>query len=541
MKFQIDFGNENFFIDEGKFILVLGKTGSGKTTFLNEIEKQLNQKGQTTGFVFQDFDAQIVTDKVWHEIAFAMENKGFDIRLMERRVAEMSSYFGINDLLEKNTDCLSGGQKQLLNLASTMAVKPKFLLLDEPLSQLDPIAAGNFLNTVKKINREFGTTVVMSEHRLEEVFADCDEIVFLDGMKILFSGDVKKVCKDILSFSKKNLEKDNGEKSVLGKNIRGEFFEFLPYSTRLCSMLDLQENDMKNIPVSIAEGKDFIRQHKEKFSSFYEADFEDFKIIEEFEKKDKNSDKKNADRKSDLICVEDLSFRYEKKSPWILQELSFNVKEKSIFAIVGANGSGKSTLLKLLCKILTSYRGKIKISDCVQDKICLLPQNVRNLFIKRTVLQELEDCGFVAGLTFDASKTETNNLEEVQNQEVQKLISSFKEKFSCHPYDISGGEKQKLALAKLLLKKPKILLLDEPTKALDNPFKNELGTLLKKLTNAGMAVVMVCHDLEFCASVADTVGLMFCGKLVGTCDSKDFFRANNFYTTAHYRLLQGIF
>ncbi|MGI5058528.1 ATP-binding cassette domain-containing protein [Treponema pectinovorum] len=541
MKFQIDFGNENFFIDEGKFILVLGKTGSGKTTFLNEIEKQLNQKGQTTGFVFQDFDAQIVTDKVWHEIAFAMENKGFDRRLMERRVAEMSSYFGINDLLEKNTDCLSGGQKQLLNLASTMAVKPKFLLLDEPLSQLDPIAAGNFLNTVKKINREFGTTVIMSEHRLEEVFADCGEIVFLDGMKILFSGDVKKVCKEILSYSKKSCEEGKGEKSILGKKIQSDFLEFLPYSALLCSRLDLQENDMKNIPVSIAEGKDFIRQHKEKFSSFYEADFEDFKIIEEFEKKDKNSDKKNADRKSDLICVKDLSFRYEKKSPWILQELSFNVKEKSIFAIVGANGSGKSTLLKLLCKILTSYRGKIKISDCVQDKICLLPQNVRNLFIKRTVLQELEDCGFVAHLTLDASKTETNNLEEVQNQEVQKLISSFKEKFSCHPYDISGGEKQKLALAKLLLKKPKILLLDEPTKALDNPFKNELGTLLKKLTNAGMTVVMVCHDLEFCASVADTVGLMFCGKIVGTCDSKDFFRANNFYTTAHYRLLQGIF
>ncbi|WP_187115503.1 ATP-binding cassette domain-containing protein [Treponema pectinovorum] len=541
MKFQIDFGNENFFIDEGKFILVLGKTGSGKTTFLNEVEKQLNQKGQTTGFVFQDFDAQIVTDKVWHEIAFAMENKGFDRRLMERRVAEMSSYFGINDLLEKNTDCLSGGQKQLLNLASTMAIKPKFLLLDEPLSQLDPIAAGNFLNTVKKINREFGTTVIMSEHRLEEVFADCDEIVFLDEMKILFSGDVKKVCKEILSYSKKSCEEGKGEKSILGKKIQSDFLEFLPYPARLCSMLDLQENDMKNIPVSIAEGKDFIRQHKEKFSSFYKADFEDFKIIEEFEKKDKNSDKKNADRKSDLICIKDLSFRYEKKSPWILQELSFNVKEKSIFAIVGANGSGKSTLLKLLCKILTSYRGKIKISDCVQDKICLLPQNVRNLFIKRTVLQELEDCGFVAGLTFDASKTETNNLEEVQNQEVQKLISSFKEKFSCHPYDLSGGEKQKLALAKLLLKKPKILLLDEPTKALDNPFKNELGTLLKKLTNAGMTVVMVCHDLEFCASVADTVGLMFCGKIVGTCDSKDFFRANNFYTTAHYRLLQGIF
>ncbi|WP_187759618.1 ATP-binding cassette domain-containing protein [Treponema pectinovorum] len=541
MKFQIDFGNENFFIDEGKFILVLGKTGSGKTTFLNEVEKQLNQKGQTTGFVFQDFDAQIVTDKVWHEIAFAMENKGFDRRLMERRVAEMSSYFGINDLLEKNTDCLSGGQKQLLNLASTMATNPKFLLLDEPLSQLDPIAAGNFLNTVKKINREFGTTVIMSEHRLEEVFADCDEIVFLDEMKILFSGDVKKVCKEILSYSKKSCEEGKREKSILGKKIQSDFLEFLPYPVRLCSRLDLQENDMKNIPVSIAEGKDFIRQHKEKFSSFYEADFEDFKIIEEFEKKDKNSDKKNADRKSDLICIKDLSFRYEKKSPWILQELSFNVKEKSIFAIVGANGSGKSTLLKLLCKILTSYRGKIKISDCVQDKICLLPQNVRNLFIKRTVLQELEDCGFVAGLTFDASKTETNNLEEVQNQEVQKLISSFKEKFPCHPYDLSGGEKQKLALAKLLLKKPKILLLDEPTKALDNPFKNELGTLLKKLTNAGMTVVMVCHDLEFCASVADTVGLMFCGKIVGTCDSKDFFRANNFYTTAHYRLLQGIF
>lgn len=500
IKHKIEFGGDKFCIEEGLFILVCGKTGSGKTTFLNRVEQQLSQEGCKTGFVFQDFDAQIVTDKVWHELAFGLENNGFKRSLMERRVAEVSTYFGISDWLSTNTDSLSGGQKQLLNLASTMALSPDFLLLDEPLSQLDPIAAGNFLNTVKKINREFGITVVMSEHRLEEVFADCDRLVFLDDMKILFCGEAKKVCRSICDYSKD------------GENV---FFDFLPAPARLCSKIVLKEG-IEDLPLSVAEGKKFIKERRDCFAKEFCTE------------KSKDSDVSAPDKKEDLIFVKELSFRYSKKSDWVLQELSFGIKENSISAIVGSNGSGKSTLLKLLSKILTPTSGTIRVDSSAKDKICLLPQNVRNLFTKHTVLQELEDCGFCA---------DCKNLGE----EVKSLIAYLKEKFSAHPYDLSGGEMQKLALAKLLLKKPKVLLLDEPTKALDNSYKKELSGLLKSLAKSGLSVVMVCHDLEFCAYTAHSVSLMFEGKLVGSGSAEEFFKENNFYTTAINRLCRGIF
>ena len=525
-KFELNFNGQTFTLQKGDFVLVVGKSGSGKTALLLQMEKQLKALGQTTGFVFQNFDSQIVTDKVWHELSFALENTGVGRELMERRVGEMAAYFGISSWLGCKTENLSGGQKQLLNLAGTMALNPQFLLLDEPVSQLDPIAASNFLNTVKKLNRELGLTVVICEHRLEDVFSVADRVIFLDKMKILFDGEPGGFCRTVMASKSQNLS------------------GFLPAAARIFARLGsfCKEGGTADIPVSVAEGRRWLFEKKDELK-------DRFLTIKRSPKaknppfsesvQGKNCGKQ-GERESPCVKIQNLSFRYEKNSPWILQELNFNLNRSKIYAVVGANGSGKTTLLKILCSLLKPSHGTVKFQkksalDSEKPKVCMLSQNVRNLFVKHTVLEELEDSGWKndQNLVFDGSgRTLTEDI-------LQKLILSLRGCFLRHPYDLSGGEMQKLALAKILLQKPDILLLDEPTKALDCTVKKDLSQLIKKLAEKGMTVVLVCHDLEFCACTADFTAMLFEGRLAGMDRTEAFFEKNLFYTTAAGRIFRG--
>lgn len=525
-KFELNFNGQTFTLQKGDFVLVVGKSGSGKTALLLQMEEQLKALGQTTGFVFQNFDSQIVTDKVWHELSFALENTGVGRELMERRVGEMAAYFGISSWLGCKTENLSGGQKQLLNLAGTMALNPQFLLLDEPVSQLDPIAASNFLNTVKKLNRELGLTVVICEHRLEDIFSDADRVIFLDKMKILFDGEPGGFCRTVMASKSQNLS------------------GFLPAAARIFARLGsfCKEGGTADIPVSVAEGRRWLFEKKDELK-------ERFLTIKRSPKaknppfsesvQGKNCGKQ-GERESPCVKIQKLSFRYEKNSPWILQELNFNLNRSKIYAVVGANGSGKTTLLKILCSLLKPSHGTVKFQkksalDSEKPKVCMLSQNVRNLFVKHTVLEELEDSGWKndQNLVFDGSgRTLTEDI-------LQKLILSLRGCFLRHPYDLSGGEMQKLALAKILLQKPDILLLDEPTKALDCTVKKDLSQLIKKLAEKGMTVVLVCHDLEFCACTADFTAMLFEGRLAGMDRTEAFFEKNLFYTTAAGRIFRG--
>lgn len=525
-KFELNFNGQTFTLQKGDFVLVVGKSGSGKTALLLQMEEQLKALGQTTGFVFQNFDSQIVTDKVWHELSFALENTGVGRELMERRVGEMAAYFGISSWLGCKTENLSGGQKQLLNLAGTMALNPQFLLLDEPVSQLDPITASNFLNTVKKLNRELGLTVVICEHRLEDIFSDADRVIFLDKMKILFDGEPGGFCRTVMASKSQNLS------------------GFLPAAARIFARLGsfCKEGGTADIPVSVAEGRRWLFEKKDELK-------ERFLTIKRSPKaknppfsesvQGKNCGKQ-GERESPCVKIQNLSFRYEKNSPWILQELNFNLNRSKIYAVVGANGSGKTTLLKILCSLLKPSHGTVKFQkksalDSEKPKVCMLSQNVRNLFVKHTVLEELEDSGWKndQNLVFDGSgRTLTEGI-------LQKLILSLRGCFLRHPYDLSGGEMQKLALAKILLQKPDILLLDEPTKALDCTVKKDLSQLIKKLAEKGMTVVLVCHDLEFCACTADFTAMLFEGRLAGMDRTEAFFEKNLFYTTAAGRIFRG--
>ena len=506
----------NLTIQKGEYVVLCGASGSGKTTLLRHLKpvltphgkgggqilfngtpiEKLSQRDQSAkiGYVMQNPDDQIVTDKVWHELAFGLESLGTDQKTMRARVAEMACYFGIQDWFHRDVANLSGGQKQLLNLASIMAMQPEVLILDEPTSQLDPIAASDFLNTVRKINIELGTTVIITEHRLEDIFPYADRAVVMEGGKIIADDTPRNIGK--------LLHQQNNK-----------MFAAMPTPVRVF----YGAQGEGNCPLTVREGRNWLSGL---FSQPMPADF--FPTQEPAEEVE-----------DPALELKELWFRYEKTSPDILRGVSARVPKGSLFAIVGGNGAGKSTTLKAACGICRPYRGKVKIfgkpiekyksAELFQNCLAMLPQDPKSLFVKKTVREELEE------MTKDRAKIQ-------QTAEVCDIVHLM----DSHPYDLSGGEQQRAALAKVLLTDPKLLLLDEPTKGIDSFFKEKLASVLGQLQSQGITIVMVSHDVEFCARYADLVSMFFDGQVLTTDTPRRFFGANSFYTTAANRMSRHV-
>lgn len=503
-------------IQQGDYVLLCGKSGSGKTTLLRHLktvlmphgtrsgavlftgkpldEIPLGEQAAKTGFVMQNPDDQIVTDKVWHELAFGLENLGCDQKTMRLRVAEMASYFGIQGWFHREVNELSGGQKQLLNLASIMAMQPEVLILDEPTSQLDPIAASDFLNTLKKINRELGTTIIITEHRTEDIFPAADQVIVMERGRVSAWGTPRQVAETLYMQS-------------------SEMFPALPAPVRIF----YESKASGSCPLTVREGRSWLTQRYPKPPKHaelpQEVPFPTGKIP--------------------ALEIREGWFRYEKDTPDILKGVSFCVPQGSLFAIVGGNGTGKSTTLKAVCGICKLYRGSISLfgkklqsykGELFRNCLCMLPQDPKSLFVKQTLREDLEEMC-----------SNKNKISEISALcQVEHLLSS-------HPADLSGGEVQRAALAKVLLTSPKLLLLDEPTKGLDSFFKIRLAGILKTLCQQGMTIVMVSHDVEFCAEYADLVSMFFDGQLLTTDTPRHFFGSNSFYTTAAGRMSRCVF
>lgn len=509
-------------VEQGEYIALCGKSGSGKTTLLRHLKSVLTPHGVRSGsilydgaplesadlrkqsseigFVMQNPDSQIVTDKVWHELAFGLESLGCDQKTMRLRVAEMASYFGIQGWFHRDVAELSGGQKQLLNLASIMAMQPKVLILDEPTSQLDPIAASDFLNTVKKINRELGTTVLITEHRLEDIFHAADRCVVMENGRILADDEPKKVGQ--LLYTQ-----------------RSDMFTAMPAPVRI--FYGAGESGTSS-PLTVREGRSWLTE-KAAGRAVESSLPEEAAFPEEV--------------KDPALSVKEIWYRYEKDSPDILKGVSFDVPRGSLFAIVGGNGTGKSTTLKAICGICKPYRGKVRIDgqdaakckDLFHGRLAMLPQDPQCLFVKKTVREDLEEM-----LPPSCPDREARIARMAELCDITHLLEH-------HPYDLSGGEQQRSALAKVLLTEPKLLLLDEPTKGLDSFFKRQLAELLRRLMEQGVTVVMVSHDVEFCAEYASSVSMFFDGQLLTTNTPRRFFAQNSFYTTAANRMSRHLF
>lgn len=513
-------------IEAGQYVTLCGRSGSGKTTLLQQLKTVLaphgtkegqvlfdgrvleevgeREQAQRIGYVMQNPDDQIVTDKVWHELAFGLESLGEDQKVIRTRVAEMASYFGIQGWFHRDVSELSGGQKQLLNLASVMAMQPDILILDEPTSQLDPIAATDFLNTIRKINLELGTTILITEHRLEDIFHASDLVVVLEEGKLLTMDTPKKVG----AF----LKKENNA-----------MFAALPSPVRIYyGVADKTEGGAdeayapENCPLTVREGRSWL-------SSIFEDNEPVVCRIE-----DAGSDIEVEDP---VLYIKEIWYRYEKDDPDVLKGVSLALANQEIFAVVGGNGTGKSTLLKAVCNICRPYRGKVYLfgkkttdysgRDLFKGNLAMLPQDPKSLFVKKTVREELmEMC---------ADKEDPRIMDVAELCEVDRLLDS-------HPYDLSGGEQQRTALAKVLLTDPRVLLLDEPTKGMDNYFKERFSRILYDLKERGVSILMVSHDVEFCARYADRVGMFFDGTLMSVNSPRQFFSQNSFYTTAANRM-----
>ena len=496
-------------IHAGDFFVLCGQSGCGKSTLLRQLKPQLAPHGVKSGdilfdrasisdlsdresaskigFVLQSPDNQIVTDKVWHELAFGLESLGCDTPTIRRRVADMASFFGIQNWFYKNVSELSGGQKQLLNLASVMVMQPKLLILDEPTSQLDPIAASDFLATLKKINRELGTTIILTEHRLEEALPLATRAAVMENGQLLCSGTVTEI-------------------GTYLKETDHSMFLAMPAAMRIWGSV---ESDSL-CPISVNEGREFL--------SAYTAEHPARPLPE------RSSEKKDREIK---ISVTDAWFRYEKDQPDIVKGVNLTAYSGELFCILGGNGTGKTTTLKLLSGLKTPYRGDVK----TDGQIGFLPQNPQTLFVKKTVYEDLKD----ALADFKLSKE--NKEEKIAHIIKLCRLTGFENR---HPYDLSGGEQQRAALAKLLLRSPDILLLDEPTKGLDAQFKMEFANILKALLDAGVCIVMVSHDIEFCAKYADRCALFFDGAIVTEGTPTDFFSGNSFYTTSANRIARNM-
>lgn len=499
--------NITFGIEKGEFAVLCGSTGSGKSTLLRLIKREISPKGEMTGrvlyrgtptheldsatasfsigFIAQDPEQQIVCDKVWHELAFGLENMGIDQDTIARRVAEMSCYFGIEEWFEKDVSELSGGQKQILNLASVMVMNPDILILDEPTSQLDPIAAVEFITTLKKLNTELSMTVLIAEHRLEELIPICDRLIVLEDGKLTDEGDVRSVLERLQS---------------------PDILASMPSSVRLYHSL----NAMGQCPLTVKEGRDYIEKNfKNSIVSLPTHEYT-------------HSQGKALEFKS-------VYFRYERELPDVLKNMDLTVYENEIFCILGGNGSGKTTALRAASGLIKPYSGQVKVfgkrlkdyknQSLYRECLSLLPQDVNTVFLKNTVKEELDGIDVSdLSLPFDISHL-----------------------YDKHPYDLSGGEKQLVALLKVLSTHPKLLIMDEPTKGLDAGKKALMTDILKELKANGVTALIVTHDVEFAATTADRCAMCFRGQMISSGTPEEFFSENRFYTTAASRMSRGYF
>lgn len=507
-------------IPESEFVVLCGKSGCGKSTLLRHLKKSMNPYGNKfgsvcfdgeeieemsdkdaaskIGYVQQNPDNQLVTDKVWHELAFGLESLGYSNSVIKRRVAEMASYFGIQTWFRKSVSELSGGQKQLLNLASVMAMQPEVLILDEPASQLDPIAARDFLSTVHRLNRELGVTIVISEHRLEEIFPLADRAIVMDEGRIIANARPSEVAIQLAG---------NGDDESAHPMYYG-----MPPVMKLFPKELVRWQD--SLPMTLREGRILM-----------EKLFENGTLTLKEAGVQKLAEEKEANSGKPVIKLKNLYFRYAKNADDVLRGLNLEIEEGKLHCLLGGNGSGKSTTLKAICEIIKPQSGKVKIAD--NCRAAMVPQNPQALFTEISCEEEV-----LEGLCYQKLEIE----EKVQRTEEMLKLMEIEHLRKANPYDLSGGEQQRLALAKVMVSNPDILLLDEPTKGLDPFFKQTLGRILRRLCKENKTIFMVSHDIEFCAEFGDRCSMFFDGEIATSGSAKEFFSGNNFYTTVENKL-----
>lgn len=492
------FNGINLHIPAGTISLVAGPSGSGKSTFLrcinglvphfsggtiagslsvsgkNPIEEGPEKLSEIVGFVFQEPEAQFVYDTVEDEIAFVLENFGTVYPEMHQRVTSILKTFDLERFRQEKMQNLSGGEKQKVALASVMINQPEILLLDEPTSQLDPISAEELLHFIVKIKSQFGLTVLISEHRLERLLPYIDYIINIDKSHQFLFGTPQ---------------------------------EILPEMQQVPPIIKIARNlGLSPLPLTV--------------ETFPKIGIKESPPIVEKEKWEQP--------KASQVALKLSNVSTQLNGKKILENVNLEVKCGEIQVIIGPNGSGKTTLLRSLMGLIPSDGQRFLFEKSITDKpvsqiigqIAYLPQNPNDLLFAESVAEELEI-------------TLRNNNQPINHQGLQKFLSGFNlsEKMDQYPRDLSVGERQRTALAAVTVHHPEVILLDEPTRGMAYENKTSLKQLLMSLKKQKKAIVLVTHDVEFAAELADRVSYLEEGKIIFTGDPRKFFTHFQNYRT----------
>ena len=519
--------NIDLTVEEGEFVLVVGGSGSGKSSLARaltglipdfyggRIGGQVLLKEQdirtldrrqitsTVGMVFQDPEKQLVMTSVEAEMAFGLENLGLPPSEMFRRVAEVASFLNLTALKTEFTANLSGGQKQKLALASVLAMQPGVLILDEPTSQLDPAAAEELFNLIKRLNEEMNFTIILVEQRLERCFHLADRVIVMENGAIV---------KDAAPAS-----------AAAWQSARG--LPFIPPVAALFARAGLP-----SVPLTVKEGRQltkkiFSRAAKTKTESPFEN-----------VKPERPATAAAPTAPVPVIEVENLWFSYP-ESGEVLHGVNLKVNSGEFVALMGENAAGKTTLLKHLVGLLKPDRGRVLVlgqdtrrtnPQALACSVGYLSQNPNDYLFQPTVADELQFTLTNLGLPGSGSIDRT----------LEKLaLESFR---AINPRDLSSGERQRVALASVMVAGPKLLVLDEPTRGLDYALKERLGKLLQGIAGEGTTVLVVTHDVEFAAEYASRTVLLFDGRLAADGPKHQMLGGSMFYAPQISRLFRQI-
>lgn len=488
---------ESLHTSQGTFSLVIGESGSGKTTLLrllngliphftggivggeiqvaglNPLKFGPQVMSKTVGFVFQEVENQFVLDRVEDDIAFSMEQAGIPRNEMQKRVQTVLEQLNLQHLRRRKVDSLSGGETQRVAIAAALVLEPKILVLDEPTSQLDPLAADEVMKLLRRLKNDLDLTIILSEQRLDRVLGYADQLVLLSPQgKLLAAGNPADV--------------------ILQSSLKPPLVALAERKTWL------------PIPLTVNQASKFIQPGAE-FSP---------KVVE------------IVPEKQEIMQVKGLFVNYGKH--FVLKDINFNVYAQDRLVLMGPNGAGKSTLLSALVGLVKPEQGKVLFKGRevgfqhtaeTSQHIGFLPQDPNALLFAETVTEELEI-------------TLKNHQLPIRADQIQQLLSQLNiaSKASMYPRDLSTGEKQRVALGAVVVTQPEMIILDEPTRGLDQKTKAALLELLLEWNRNGKTILLVTHDVEFAAGLATRVLILEDGQLVNQGDPAIVMRSNPRYT-----------
>ena len=513
----------NLDIEDGEFVLVTGPSGCGKTSLcrcLNgliphfyggEIAGGLEVQGldvmrHTTrelatrvGMVFQDPENQLVSMDVQREVAFGLENLAFPRDVMAKRVEEALDTLGISGLRHRQVHELSGGEKQKVVISSVLALHPDVLVLDEPTSELDPKGAEDVLSIVRRLNDELGITVILVEHRLDRVVHLVDRMIVMDEGKIIADGNPRAVL-------------SNGDITSIGAGV--------PPIVRIVQRLRDNGVNVDNIPLTVKEGRSML---KDIFMGARGGTL---------------SQAESADNGRPVIEIDKLWHAYP-EGITALKNVSLRICEGEFVAVMGRNASGKTTLVKHINGLLQPTKGKVIVSGIdtrratiaqLSRKVGFIFQNPNDHIFADTVEEEI--AFILKNLGFDSGEIAAR---------IDEMLEMFalKEFRKRYPRSLSGGERQRVAMASVLVARPRVLILDEPTRGMDYRLKSELMRFLNGYREKGNTVVLVTHDVETVAEHADRVVLLSEGGVVVDGNKRDVLSRALFFSPQINRLVQA--